>query len=147
MPGKPKQYPNKSQAEEIAAKKEECVRFYELTGIKQAAADWVGRTLKTINDWEQADEDFRYRMLRAKATYMKTNARRTRPDNVLAHLYDEYKPPKQEIAVDGPPSTVNITYVLPSDHQPEFPVLPACDAPADGQTALDETLPSGQVDE
>jgi hypothetical protein len=40
-------------------------------------------------------------MLRAKATYLDNNRLKVSPSNVLANLYDDYKPPKQELGVSG----------------------------------------------
>lgn len=52
MPGKPKDDPNKSQQEEIAEKKRQCIEVYAALGVKKAAAAAVGRTKHRILEWE-----------------------------------------------------------------------------------------------
>src|SRR5690606_17293532 len=98
MPGKAKDNPNKTQKQEIAEKKAQVVSFFEKTGMKTAAANFVGRDIQTIRDWEAADNEFRTAMLRAKAKFAQSNQRKVRLDNLFANLYpDDFKPPKQEI--------------------------------------------------
>lgn len=98
MPGKSLEDPTKSQQQEIADKKAECVRFFEKNGVKQAAADWIGRDAETIRRWEEEDADFKEAMLRAKATFIQDNRRKLKIDHLVANLYPEdFKPPKQEV--------------------------------------------------
>lgn len=98
MPGKPKDDPNKTQQEEIADKKAECVRFYERNGVKQAAADWIGRSIRTVQQWEEEDEEFHAQMLRAKAQFYQSNRSKIRLDNLFANMYpDDFKPPTQTV--------------------------------------------------
>jgi len=88
---------NKTQQEEIADLKEIYLTFFRELPVQKAAADFIGRSPATIQDWQNADPDFYAEVTRAKAEWAKKNYRRVRPDNLLAHLYDELKPPKQEV--------------------------------------------------
>jgi hypothetical protein len=83
--------------EEIAQLKEDYLRFFAEFPVQKAAADFIGRTPATIQDWQNADPKFLAAVQRAKAEWAKKAHRRVRPDNLLANLYDETKPPKQEI--------------------------------------------------
>ena len=104
MAGRPKEDPTKTQQQEIAEKKVEFLRFYEKTGVKQAACDWIGRHANTVLEWEENDPDFREAVSKAKAQFLASVQRRLKPDNLVANLYQDYKPPKQEVA-----STVTVT--------------------------------------
>jgi hypothetical protein len=96
--GRAKDSQDESQQAVIAEKKAQIVSFFEKTGMKTAAANFVGRSLHTIRDWEASDEEFRADMLRAKANFAQRNQRKVRLDNLSANLYpDDYKPPKQEV--------------------------------------------------
>jgi hypothetical protein len=117
MPGKPKDNPNKTREQETAEKKRQCVEVYATLGVKKAAAASVGRELKTINEWEAADEDFRLEMLRAESRFLEKNRHKVKLDNVFAHLFDEYKPPTQQVEQTGE-TKVTITYVHPHHPNP-----------------------------
>jgi len=97
MPGKAKEDPTKTQQEEIAELKETYLRFFSEFPVQKAAADFIGRSPATIQDWQNNDPYFSAAVSRAKAEWAKKASRRVRPDNLLANLYDETKPPKQEI--------------------------------------------------
>ena len=98
MPSKAKDTQEKSEQERIAEMKAQVVNFYEKTGMKTAAANFVGRTIKTVQRWETEDDEFEAEMLRAKATFAGKNQRKVRLDNLFANLYPEdFKPPKQEV--------------------------------------------------
>jgi hypothetical protein len=101
MPGKPLDDPNKTRDQETAEKTATCIEVYATLGVKKAAAAAVGRELKTINEWEAADEEFRLNMLGAEYRFLQKNRSKVKLDNVFAHLFDEYKPPKQEIKQNG----------------------------------------------
>lgn len=89
MPGKSKEDNRLTQKEEIALKKEQFLEYYEDLPIKQAAADHIRRTLKTVNEWENKDEEFRDAVLEAKAKYARKHGK-TRPDNLLPKLYEDF---------------------------------------------------------
>lgn len=97
MPGKPKLDPNKTQKEEIASLKAEVVRVYEVCGVKKAAAAAARRTLRTVQDWEAEDAEFHLDMLGAETRFLLKNRHKVKLDNVFAHHFEEYKPPKQEM--------------------------------------------------
>jgi hypothetical protein len=97
MPGKPKDDSNKTQQQEIADLTEQYLRFFGEFPVQKAAADFIGRSPATIQDWQNNDPNFSASVFRAKAEWAKKASRRVRPDNLLANLYDETKPPKQEI--------------------------------------------------
>src|SRR5687768_11602301 len=97
MPGKAKDDPNKTQQQEIADKKLQCIEVYAALGVKKAAAAAVGRTLKRVNEWEAEDEEFRMAMLGAEYRFLEKNKHKVKLDNVFAHLFDEYKPPAQKV--------------------------------------------------
>ena len=119
MPGKAKEDPTKTQQEEIAVLKAEYLRFFSEFPVQKAAADFIGRSPATIQDWQNNDADFSASVLRAKAEWAKKASRRVRPDNLLANLYDETKPPKQELDITLP-TAITITHVHPRDHdQPD----------------------------
>ncbi len=97
MSGKPKDDPTKTQQEEIAAKKLQCIEVYATLGVKKAAAAAVGRTLKHINEWEAEDEQFRLEMSRAEYRFLDKHKHKVKLDNVFAHLFEEYAPPIQKV--------------------------------------------------
>jgi hypothetical protein len=118
MPGKKRANPDMSRDDDIAQMKEQVLSFFETTGMKTAAANFVGRDIQTIRDWEAADENFRIDMLRAQAKFAKVNQRKVKIDNLFANLYPEdFKPPKQEIDQTGVTS-VTINHVHPDDKHP-----------------------------
>jgi hypothetical protein len=75
MPGNTKRNNNLTREEDIAQMKSDVIDFYKETGMKTAAANFVGRSIQTIQDWESTDEQFRDDMLRAKARFAKSNKR------------------------------------------------------------------------
>jgi hypothetical protein len=97
MPSKAKDNPNKRQRQEIADLKEDYLRFFSEFPVQKAAADFIGRDVTTVQGWAREDADFQANVSRAKAEWAKRASRRVRPDNLLANLYAETKPPKQEI--------------------------------------------------
>lgn len=133
MAGKPRQNPRVSQQEEIAWLKEKFLSYYEALPIKTAACDFIDRSLDTISIWEANDPEFAGRIRQAKAEYARKHSR-TRPDNILSRLYEEFKPPKQEVEQSGE-TAVTITYVYPTDN-----------ASADDQTGSNVAEAPGQLD-
>lgn len=98
MPGNTKRNEDLSRDEDIAQMKVDVIEFYKETGMKTAAANFVGRSIQTVQDWEAADEQFRDDMLRAKARFAKSNKHKIRLDNLYANLYpDDFKPPTQTV--------------------------------------------------
>jgi len=78
--------------------KDEYIRFFEQLPSQRAGADFIGRSVDTIQAWQRDDPEFKESVLRAKARWALKNSKRVRPDNVLANLYpDEFRPPKQEV--------------------------------------------------
>lgn len=83
--------------DEIAKLKDTYLQFFCEFPVQKAAADFIGRDVTTVQGWARDDADFQAQVSRAKAEWAKKASRRVRPDNLLANLYDETKPPKQEI--------------------------------------------------
>ncbi len=129
MPGKAKENPQLTQAEEIAHKKAVCISVYEVTGVKKAAAAAARRTLTRVLEWEREDEEFRLDMLGAEQRFLMKNRHKVKLDNVFANLFDEYKPPRQEIETTMI-ATVTFNYVQPHDqHPPDPDTTPRLDVP------------------
>jgi len=97
MSGKLKATRSSNQQEEIARLKEDYLAFFSKFPVPQAAADFIGRTPACIQDWQQADPLFFASVTRAKAEWAEKNHRKIKPDNLLARLYEDLKPPKQEV--------------------------------------------------
>lgn len=91
MPGRAKANPKLTQKEEIALLKEDFLSYYRELPIKKAGADFIGRSIDTINNWEKDDPDFAERVIRAKAEYARKHGK-GRPDNLLPKLYEEFSP-------------------------------------------------------
>lgn len=86
--------------------------------IKKAGANFIGRTLDTINHWEKLNGDFAERVLKAKAEYARKRGK-GRPDYLLPKLYSEFKPEKQELEVTIP-TAITISHVHPgNNNQPD----------------------------
>lgn len=94
--------------------KDEYLRFFKRFPVQSAGADFIGRSVDTIQAWQRDDEEFRDAVSRAKAEWAEKSYRRVRPDNLIAHLYPETRPPKQEVEQTGE-TAVTITYVYPTD--------------------------------
>lgn len=56
-------------------------------------------------------------MLGAEYRFLEKNKHKVKLDNIFAHLFDEYKPPKQEIEQNGL-TTITINHVHPDDQHP-----------------------------
>jgi hypothetical protein len=97
MPVKWKSNPGKTQQEQIADLKETCFQFFREFPVQKAGADFIGRSVDTVQAWQRDDSEFSAMVSRAKAEWAKKASRRVRPDKLLANRYDETKPPKQEI--------------------------------------------------
>jgi hypothetical protein len=65
--------------------------------VQKAAADFIGRDVTTVQGWARDDAEFKAQVSRAKAEWAKKHSKRARPDNLLANLYDELRPPRQEV--------------------------------------------------
>lgn len=65
--------------------------------MQKTAADFIGWGVDTVQAWQRDDAQLSANVSRAKAEWAKKASRRVRPDNLLANLYDETKPPNQEI--------------------------------------------------
>jgi hypothetical protein len=117
MPGKPNENPDLTRLEEVAIKKEEYLQFFSRFPVQGAAADFIGRSPDTIQLWQKDDPDFAAAVSRAKAEWASKNIKSTKPDNLLAHLYSELRPPKQELDVNLP-TTITINHVHPDDQHP-----------------------------
>lgn len=97
MPGKSKDTHSTNQQDEIARLKEGYLAFFSKFPVQQAAADFIGRTPACIQDWQNADPVFFASVTRAKAEWAEKNHRKIKPDNLLARLYEDLRPPKQEV--------------------------------------------------
>ena len=130
MAGKPTT-PGMTQQEEISLLKDKFLSYYQELPIKKAGADFIGRSLDTINNWEKEDPDFADRVLKAKAEYARKHGK-GRPDNLLPKLYEDFQPKQSDIVI---PTAVVINYVNPSDR-----------LPSDSEAGPSLALPSGQSD-
>ena len=104
MAGKPKLDPKKTQAEEIAQLKDDYLASYAALPVQQLAADCIGRSPDTIQDWMKSDSEFAARCSRAKAEWAQKRAgsRRVREDWLLERVLKEECSPRQELTgTDG----------------------------------------------
>jgi hypothetical protein len=97
MPGKSKEDPKKTQQEEIAEKKHAFLAYFRNWPVKKAAAEAVNRSPDTIDIWIREDPEFSEAFLSARAEWATKQSRRLDPSNLLTNMYEELKPPKQEI--------------------------------------------------
>ena len=121
----------KTQQQEIANLKETYLRFFSEFPVQKAAADFIGRDVTTVQGWARDDAKFQADVSRAKAEWAKKASRRVRPDNLLANLYDETKPPKQEIeqTVTDSRELQLLRQLVNPDAEPQQPLPP--EQPAD----------------
>lgn len=91
IPGKLKYNPNKTQQEEVAAKKLKGIEVNAALGTKTAAA--VGRSHTQIDEWEAQDEQFHLEMSRAEYRFLDQHRHRAKLDNVFAYFFEERAPP------------------------------------------------------
>jgi len=102
-----------------AEKKVEYVRYFTEFPVQRVAAAWIARDEDTILNWKKSDKTFAEAVSIAKSDWAKRNHRKMRLDNLMAHLYDETKPPRQELDITLPTS-ITITHVHTRDHdQPD----------------------------
>ena len=119
MPGKAKEDPTKTQQQEIAEKKHAFLAYFRAWPVKKAAAEAVNRSSDTIDIWLRDDPEFSEAFLSARAEWAKKQSRRLKPENLLSNMYEELKPPKQELDINLP-TAITITHVHPRDnHQPD----------------------------
>lgn len=97
MPGKAKEDPKKTQQEEIAVKKAAFLIYFGNWPVKKAAAEAVNRSVDAVDEWIKIDPKFAEAFLGARAEWSMKQSRKLKPDNLLANIYEELKPPKQEI--------------------------------------------------
>lgn len=97
MAGKSKDNQNKTQQEEIAEKKSAFLAYFRAWPVKKAAAEAVNRSSDTIDIWLKDDPEFSEAFLSARAEWAKKKSIRLDPSNLLTNMYEELKPPKQEI--------------------------------------------------
>ena len=95
--------------------KVDVIGFYKEATIKFAASNLIGRSIKTIQDRDSADVQFRHDILSSKARFAKSSTHKIRLDNLYANLYPEdFKTPTQTVDIDvttieGPSSEELIT--------------------------------------
>jgi hypothetical protein len=97
MPGNAKDNPNMTQQEEIAQRKQAFLAYFRAWPVKKAAAEAVNRSSDTIDIWLKDDPECSEAFLSARAEWAKKKSTRLDPSNLLTNMYDELKPPKQEI--------------------------------------------------
>lgn len=97
MPGKAKEDPTKTQQQEIAEKKQAFLAYFRNWPVKKAAAEAVNRSSDAIDIWKKEDKEFSEAFLSARAEWAKKKSSRLDPANLLTNMYEELKPPKQEI--------------------------------------------------
>jgi hypothetical protein len=96
LTGKTKVVLNKPQQEQIADLKATYLQFFSEFPVQKAGADFIGRSVDTIQARQRDDPDFSANVSRAKTEWAQKASRRVRPDNLLTNLYHESKPSKQE---------------------------------------------------
>ena len=69
MPGRAKSNPKLTQKQEIALLKEDFLSYYRELPIKKAGADFIDRSIDSINNWERDDPQFAERVIGAKAEF------------------------------------------------------------------------------
>jgi hypothetical protein len=126
MPGKPLDDPNKTRDQETAEKKRAFLAYFRAWPVKKAAAEAVNRTSDTIDIWLRDDPEFSEAFLGARAEWAKKQAFRLKPDNLLANMYEELKPPKQEIeqTITDSQELQLLRQLVNPDAQPEQPLPP-----------------------
>ena len=97
MPGKAKEDPTKTQQQEIAEKKQAFLAYFRNWPVKKAAAEAVNRSSDAIDVWIREDPEFSEAFVSARAEWARKKSARLDPSNLLTNMYDELKPPKQEI--------------------------------------------------
>lgn len=124
MAGKPKLDPKKTQQEEIAELKEDYLSYFAALPVQKLAADFIGRSPDTIQDWMKADPEFSARCSRAKAAWAqkKAGSRRIREDWLLERVLKEEFSPRQELTgKDGGPLELGIATIVREAAQSEQP--------------------------
>ena len=110
--------PGETEQELIARLKREFLAFYAELPVKQAAADFIGRSVDAVEVWIKNDPAFSAAYSKAKAEWSRKQQRRVKPDNLLANLYPEgFKPPKQEVE-QNLTTAITINHVHPGDNDP-----------------------------
>jgi hypothetical protein len=97
MPSKPLDDPNKSRDQETADKKKAFLAYFRSWPVKKAAAEAVNRSSDTVDHWIKDDPEFAEAFLSARAEWAKKKSSRMDPTNLIVNMYEELKPPKQEI--------------------------------------------------
>ncbi len=131
MPGKAKDDPTKTQQQEIADKKHAFLAYFHAWPVKKAAAEAVNRSSDTIDIWLKDDQEFSEAYNSARAEWALKQSRRLKPENLLANMYEELKPPKQEIeqTVTDSRELQLLRQLVNPDAEPQQPLPP--EQPAD----------------
>lgn len=85
--------------EEIARLKEEYIAFYKELPMQKYAAKAIMRSVDTVQLWAREDPDFSAKVELAKAEYVRSTVKRTKPEFRLERLHDirdDFKPPANE---------------------------------------------------
>jgi hypothetical protein len=117
MPSKPLDDPRKSRDQETADKKVAFLAYFRAWPVKKAAAEAVNRSSDTIDIWLKNDPDFSEAFLSARAEWAKKKSSRMDPSNLLINMYEELKPPKQEVQ-QNTVTAITINHVHPDDKHP-----------------------------
>jgi len=131
MPGKAKEDPTKTQQQEIADKKHAFLAYFRAWPVKKAAAEAVNRSSDTIDIWLKDDQEFSEAYNSARAEWALKQSRRLKPENLSANMYEELKPPKQEIeqTVTDSRELQLLRQLINPDAEPQQPLPP--EQPAD----------------
>ncbi len=126
MPGKAKDDPTKTQQQEIADKKHAFLAYFRAWPVKKAAAEAVNRSSDTIDIWLKDDQEFSEAYNSARAEWALKQSRRLKPENLLANMYEELKPPKQEIeqTVTDSRELQLLRQLVSPDAEPQQPLPP-----------------------
>ena len=126
MPGKAKDDPTKTQQQEIADKKHAFLAYFRAWPVKKAAAEAVNRSSDTIDIWLKDDQEFSEAYNSARAEWALKQSRRLKPENLLANMYEELKPPKQEIeqTVTDSRELQLLRQLVNPDAEPQQPLPP-----------------------
>ena len=131
MPGKAKEDPTKTQQQEITDKKHAFLAYFRAWPVKKAAAEAVNRSSDTIDIWLKDDQEFSEAYNSARAEWALKQSLRLKPENLLANMYEELKPPKQEIeqTVTDSRELQLLRQLVNPDAEPQQPLPP--EQPAD----------------
>lgn len=77
------------QDEEIARLKEEYINYYSELPVQKYAAMYIGRDEETIMRWRKKDVDFRDRVQKARADWVKSKTKKAKVEFALERVEKE----------------------------------------------------------